>query len=295
MDQESSPVTPSSAFASGAEGEASSSTSTPASNTVEAPTTEESNDGIKVYNPISESSTPKTELDDTFFEPTLSDAQSHHSSVLSRNKKLNEAPLLTSKHREAEKLEKERLKKGKWPKTTIRIKFSDGTIIQNQFPSDSPIQPVYEFIRTALNDKVIEKSFILYQPPRNKYPEHPIITSTSSSKTKSTYNKTSIIPPANYGFVRGSTVQGLQGGTGGSETLYELGLVPQSVLLVRWEDDDEMNASTYPAPIQDQLKAQSQPLPPSIPKQNPSPTNTSTGQVKSGTGLPATGEKKIPK
>lgn len=30
---------------------------------------------------------------------------------------------------------------------------------------------------------------------------------------------------------------GLTGGTGGKETLAELGLVPQSVLLVKWEDE----------------------------------------------------------
>jgi tether containing UBX domain for GLUT4 len=29
----------------------------------------------------------------------------------------------------------------------------------------------------------------------------------------------------------------MSGGTGGKETLSELGLVPQSVLLVRWEDE----------------------------------------------------------
>nr|XP_018261360.1 uncharacterized protein I303_05798 [Kwoniella dejecticola CBS 10117]OBR83518.1 hypothetical protein I303_05798 [Kwoniella dejecticola CBS 10117] len=252
-------------------------------------------DGMKVYNPVSESSTPKTELDDTFFEPTLFDVQSHHSSVLSRNKRLNEAPLLTAKHRDAEKAEKERLKKGKWPNTTIRIKFSDGTIIQNTFPSDSPIQPVYGFIRLALRDEVLSRPFILYQPPRTKYPEHPIPPSTST-KPKPAYAKTPIIPPANYGHVRGSAVQGLQGGTGGQETLYELGLVPQSVLLVRWEDDEEMNASSYPAPIHEHLKAQSQPLPPSIPKEPaPTPTtNTTPGQAKPG-GASATGEKKIPK
>jgi hypothetical protein len=33
------------------------------------------------------------------------------------------------------------------------------------------------------------------------------------------------------------------GGTGGKETLNELGLVPQSVLLVRWEED-EMNGES---------------------------------------------------
>ncbi|WWC90819.1 uncharacterized protein L201_005756 [Kwoniella dendrophila CBS 6074] len=255
------------------------------------------NDDIQVYNPISQTSTPRTELDEQFFEPTLSDVQSHHSSVLSRNKKLNEAPLLTSKFRDAEKAEKEKLKKEKWPNTTIRIKFSDGTIIQHVFPSSSPIQPVYDFIRIALNEQVISKPFILYQPPKTKYPEHPIPSITTSSKAKTNYAKTSIIPPANYGHIKGSTnIRGLQGGTGSkTETLYELGLVPQSVLLIRWEDDDELNASSYPAPIKDHLKAHSQPLPPSVPRESSSSASgTTQSPIGSGTGTKP-GEKKIPK
>ncbi|WWD02426.1 hypothetical protein V865_000465 [Kwoniella europaea PYCC6329] len=259
--------------------------------------------GIKVYKPISESTTatPKTEPDESFFEPTLADVQSHHSSVLARNKRLNEAPLLTAKFREAEKAEREKLKKDRWPNTTIRIKFSDGTIIQNIFPSDSPIQPVYEFIRTALIEEVINKPFILYQPPRTKYPEHPIPTPSSSTQSKTkpkpTYAKSSIITPANYGPVKGGTLQGLQGGTGGTETLYELGLVPQSVLLVKWEDDEAMNASSYPAPIQDHLKAKSQPLPPSVPKSESNPSNQQKGNTIPGPGQVSTGagEKKVPK
>ncbi|KAK6910631.1 hypothetical protein I203_104663 [Kwoniella mangroviensis CBS 8507] len=262
----------------------------------------EEDGGIKVYKPISESTTPtsKTEPDESFFEPTLADVQSHHSSVLARNKRLNEAPLLTAKYREAEKAEREKLKKDRWPNTTIRIKFSDGTIIQNIFPSDSPIQPVYEFIRTALIEEVISEPFILYQPPRTKYPEYPIPIPSSStqskSKSKPTYAKSSIITPANYGPVKGGTLQGLQGGTGGKETLYELGLVPQSVLLVRWEDDEAMNASSYPAPIQGHLKAKSQPLPPSVPRSDSNSTNQQKGTIPGpGQASAGPGEKKIPK
>ncbi|WRT68296.1 uncharacterized protein IL334_005272 [Kwoniella shivajii] len=246
---------------------------------------------IKVFNPISESSTPKTEFDESFFEPTLTDVQSHQTSITNRNKKLNEAPLLTSKFRDIEKSEKERLKKDKWPNTTIRIKFSDGTIVQNIFPSSSPIQPVYDFVRTTLSEDVINKPFVLYQPPKTKYPEHPI-PSISTSK-KSNLGKNPIIPPANYGFVRGSTLQGLQGGTGNKETLNELGLVPQSVLLIKWDDED-MNASTHSAPIKDHLKAQSQPLPPSMPKESQASTPQAS-ESKPGSAPISTGEKKIPK
>jgi len=61
---------------------------------------------------------------------------------------------------------------------------------------------------------------------------------------KPNLNRTTIIPPANYGPIRGSLTAGLQSGTGGKESLNELGLVPQSVLLVIWEDEAMNGGST---------------------------------------------------
>ena len=78
------------------------------------------------------------------------------------------------------------------------------------------------------------------QPPRTQYPEHP----PAASIKKSNPHKTTIIPPANYGPVRGSVAVGLQNGTGGTESLNQLGLVPQSVLLVKWEDES-MNGNSF--------------------------------------------------
>lgn len=40
-------------------------------------------------------------------------------------------------------------------------------------------------------------------------------------------------------------MQGLQGGTGGQESLAELGLVPQSLLMIKW-DEEEMNCKGPP-------------------------------------------------
>ena len=72
---------------------------------------------IQVFGPAATPSEPNTpsELDSSFFEPTLSDIQAHHASVLARSKRLNEAPLLTSKYRDADKLDKEKRKAEKWP------------------------------------------------------------------------------------------------------------------------------------------------------------------------------------
>ncbi|TYJ56064.1 hypothetical protein B9479_003174 [Cryptococcus floricola] len=242
---------------------------------------------IKVYNPASATATPNTEdLPADFFEPTLSDVRAIHGTNAARNKRLNEAPLLTSKYREAEKGERERMKREKWPETTIRVKFGDGTVVQGV------IQPVYDFVRSTLSPSAVAEPFILYQPPRTLFPEHPPPEQKPTKKPINPLMKNSIVTPAGYGSVRGGPVQGLQGGKGGKETLAELGLVPQSLLVVRWDDGD-MNASSYPAPLKDELKQKSEPLPPAAPKQPDAPAPTaSSGGTKTET---PTGEKKIPK
>ncbi|WVN90188.1 uncharacterized protein L203_105424 [Cryptococcus depauperatus CBS 7841] len=253
------------------------------------------NHQVKIYNPIESSSIhQETDLSETFFEPTLSDVRSHHASIVQRNKQLNEAPLLTVKYREEERERKERIKKEKWPETTVRIKFSDGTIVQSVFSSSARIQPVYAFVRSCLSDEAQSKPFVLWQPPRTKYPEHPPAKANLKSSQRNAY-RTTIIPSANYGAIRGGPVQGLQGGTGGQETLGDLGLVPQSVLLVKW-DDVEMNSSSYAAPLKFELKQKSEPLPPSTIKDSSSPNSGSANTVSDaiGTGQ-VPGEKKIPK
>lgn len=77
------------------------------------------------------------------------------------------------------------------------------------------------------------------QPPRFTYPERPPPQAAGAGVKKpiAAQSKTRIVAPAGYGPIRGGPTQGLMGGTGGRETLNELGLVPQSVLLVRWEED----------------------------------------------------------
>lgn len=221
---------------------------------------------------------------DTFFEPSISDVQAYHASVISRSKRLNEAPLLTSKYREADRAERDKKKSQRWPTTTIRIKFSDGTQVQNTFPSTSPIQPVYAFVRSTLDPSASAKPFVLWQPPRYQYPETPPEPPTK----KPNPHKTSIIPPAQYGHVKGSATPGLQGGQGGSESLNELGLVPQSVLLVRWEDE-AMNASGQQAPLLPHLLDKIVPLPIPGPKEA-----TKSPDVKTEAAKPSA-EKKIPK
>lgn len=105
--------------------------------------------------------------------------------------------------------------------------------------------------------------------------------------------------------MKGSATPGLQGGQGGSESLNELGLVPQSVLLVRWEDE-AMNgelqrrgkgladrirlvASGQQAPLLSHLLDKIVPLPIPGPKEA-----TKSPDVKTEAPKPSA-EKKIPK
>ena len=85
-----------------------------------------------------------------------------------------------------------------------------------------------------------------------------------------------------------------QGGTGGKETLFQLGLVPQSVLLVKWDSADEaMNASGFPAPLKEELRTKSVPLPPAQVKEPPAAGGSGAGGAGGAGG--AAKEKKIPK
>jgi len=88
------------------------------------------------------------------------------------------------------------------------------------------------YVRAVLF-KVLESLMVPGQPPRTQYPERPLPTPVK----KPNPHRSTVIPPANYGPVRGAQAAGLQNGTGGKESLNELGLVPQSVLLVKWEDE----------------------------------------------------------
>lgn len=105
--------------------------------------------------------------------------------------------------------------------------------------ADRSIQPVYAFVRASLSPEAAEKPFTFYQPPRTTFPERPV-PQPPAKKHINPAMKARVIAPANSGPMRGPNAAGLAGGTGGNESLSELGLVPQSVLLVRW-DDGEMN------------------------------------------------------
>ncbi|SAM03544.1 hypothetical protein [Absidia glauca] len=75
------------------------------------------------------------------------------------------SPLKTQKMRNAEELE--RMKK--YPKTTIRVRFPDHTILQAVFESKEPVAALYEFIGSTLATP--DRAFLLCLPPRTKLTE----------------------------------------------------------------------------------------------------------------------------
>lgn len=94
---------------------------------------------------------------------------------------------------------------------------------------------MYAFVRESLAPSARERGFTLYQPPRTMFPEKPVPAPAAAKKHPNPAMKARVIAPASYGPQRGLSTQG---GTGGGESLAQLGLVPQSMLLVRWDDAD---------------------------------------------------------
>lgn len=234
------------------------------------------NNQIKVFAPPTTAPiTPVEDLPESYFTPTSSDVQAAQASLIKRSKQLNERPLTIGRVRDDEKARKEKERQGRWPNTIIRIRFSDRTQIQQTFPSSSRIQPVYQFVRDSLSDSTKSKSFVLYQPPSRSFPEHPTLPPPPKNKPRIPLRPGEAKP------------------TPKNPTLAELEMVPQSVLLVRF-DEDELNASDRPAPLQPSLLAHATPLP--IPSEEPSksadtvPTADTLKRKESGTG-----EKKMPK
>ncbi|KAG7562842.1 hypothetical protein FFLO_01671 [Filobasidium floriforme] len=211
-------------------------------------------------------------------QPTAEEVRRAQASLTQRNKALNERTFSLARDREADKAKAEQKKVEKWPNTTIRIRFSDRTQIQKVFPSSSRIGTVYDFVRSSLNDESRTKPFTLYEPPAKQYPETtPPLPATYIAQQRKVPAHLRKPPPPDPS----------------KQSLMELQLVPQSVLLVRFEDD-EMNRSDAKAPLLPELLQQAAPLPPPPDFNQMAAASGSTSQA-GGSGTGKTGEKKIPK
>ncbi|KAI8136993.1 hypothetical protein BJV82DRAFT_492951, partial [Fennellomyces sp. T-0311] len=85
---------------------------------------------IKMFNPPS-NAPARIELPESFFKLSANEIKSLYKSQVEKRENLENRPLKTQKIRQAEELE--RMKK--YPRTTIRIRFPDSTILQAAFKS----------------------------------------------------------------------------------------------------------------------------------------------------------------
>ncbi|KAF7299433.1 UBX domain-containing protein [Mycena indigotica] len=180
---------------------------------------------FKVYKPSASASRPLPPLSDEDLTPTAADLKAAQNSLSARTQALVDAPLQLRAVREAE----QKAKRDRWPNTTIRIRFADGTQLEKVFPSNSKIRAIYAFVRGSLREDGQQTKFVLYQPPKRDLK------------------------------VSDTAVRDL--------SLAELNLAPASVLLLRFEDatrPDEvrkLNASGASAPLSSEVLAQAIDLP----------------------------------
>jgi tether containing UBX domain for GLUT4 len=210
---------------------------------------------FKVYKPPSRASVPLPNLPDSFFTPTTADLRAAQAQLAARTQALIHAPLHPRAQREAEA----KAKLDRWPETRIRIKFTDGTLLEKVFPSTNKIRSVYAFVRDSLREDVKPIKFILSQPPKRDLK------------------------------VSDLTVRDL--------TLAQLQLAPSSILLLRFEDES-LNHDTIPAPLDPCILAQAVDLPTPLPikdeaedssQKTPSATAQATASSSKGGGA------KVPK
>ncbi|VDC07220.1 unnamed protein product [Peniophora sp. CBMAI 1063] len=208
----------------------------------------------KLYRAPQSGSTSSTQaLPDSFYEPSSADLKEAQSMLHARKEALKNRPLQTQEMRERE----EKKKESRWPTTTIRVKFADGTQLEKVFPSTDKIRSIYAFARSSLREDVKPIKFVLYQLPNRELK------------------------------VSDLAVRDL--------SLYKLDLAPRAVLQLRFLDE-ALNHPTVPAPLAPEVlsTAIDLPSPPDYDKKDQS-SSSSSSRPKTGGALLSSGDKKIPK
>ncbi|KAM6504388.1 hypothetical protein JOM56_001331 [Amanita muscaria] len=115
---------------------------------------------FKVYKPC-DISLPMPAVPDDYYNPTATDLKKAQSVLAARTQSLVNAPLQTRAMRDST----EKVKREKWPYTTIRVRFPDRTQLEAVYSSSDKIKSVYAFVRSCLKEDVKPIKFILYQSP----------------------------------------------------------------------------------------------------------------------------------
>jgi len=203
------------------------------SNNPEGGPSTEDRSSFKVYKPCN-TSVPIPAIPDDYYNPTMADLRNAQAALTARSQGLVNTPLQTR----AMRLSAEKIRKERWPSTTIRIRFPDRTQLEKVFPSSDKIKSVYAFVRGCLNDEAKPVKFILYQAP----PRRDLRVSDLKVRDLS---------------------------------LSELQLAPSSVLLLRFESE-QLNSTSMVAPLAPSILLQAVDLP--VPPTYEIPTLESQGQ-----------------
>ena len=123
---------------------------------------------VKVFRPANYRFDPRRlDLPDDFFEPTSSELKVMVTQQTSLVERLDNAPLMTRKMREAE----EERRMSRFKKVLIRIQFPDRVALQGIFVPKSTIRQVIRFVRAALLDARNVKFHLFVTPPKRKLTE----------------------------------------------------------------------------------------------------------------------------
>lgn len=122
------------------------------------------NRDLKILSPPKNAG-PIPELPESAYKLDSNEIKRLYQSTVERRQNLENQPLKTQKIRDGE--EQEKLKK--YPKTTIRIRMPDHTIVQAIFQSKEKVSDLYEFTRSLLETP--DRKFVLCLPPRTKLVE----------------------------------------------------------------------------------------------------------------------------
>ncbi|KAI0833759.1 hypothetical protein BC628DRAFT_1345173 [Trametes gibbosa] len=207
---------------------ASSNTATPQTSTSTPPSAPQPAPGppsFRYFRPPTSAHQPRTDLPDNYFDVTAADLRAQQASLAARRDALQNAPLRTAAMRDAE----DKKRRARWPQTTIRVKFSDRSVLERTFPSTDKIKSVYAFVRSSLREDVKPIKFVLYQSP----PKRELRVSDPKVRDLS---------------------------------LVELDLAPSSILLLKFLDDESLNHTDIPAPLAPSVIALAEdfPVPPSF-------------------------------
>ncbi|EGG01916.1 uncharacterized protein MELLADRAFT_78896 [Melampsora larici-populina 98AG31] len=202
---------------------------------------------IKVWRPSADARPPpRPELSDQYFVPTAAEAQRAFSGQVATRERLTDAPMLTKSLRDREAMAKKNERYSRFPITRIRIRFSNRTMLEGAFQSQSTMRVVYAFVKASLVEDVRSQAFILYQtPPRREFK----LTDPAIS----------------------------------TKTLLELQLTPSSLFYIKFTDE-ALNQTQRVPPLLPDLLAQAQdlPPPPNLDQDNPSNPSAVTNAIDKG-------------